>query len=146
MKAFSFRLERALRWREAQLSLQKSRTAAALQRLTAIQSAIQARRTEAIDAAVDLSRAPTDVALTSYAGFLRANRNEMRKLNEQIGVARCALAAEMEQLVQVNRKAHLLDKLKAADEVQWRTEFDREIAAFTDEAFLASLQSKGRKQ
>jgi hypothetical protein len=38
----------------------------------------------------------------------------------------------------------LLENLKESGEGIWRRQFDRELSAFADEAFLSRLQSKKR--
>jgi flagellar export protein FliJ len=144
VKAFTFRLEKALGWRETQLDLQKSRAAAAAARAAGIQTLIDAQAAEAANAAAQLTREPTAIALASYASFLQMNRNRTRQLGEQLTTAKHALALELQQLVEANRKARLLEKLKSSEQEKWRKELDRDIARFADEAFLTGIQSRKR--
>ena len=146
MKAFSFRLEKVLRWREAQLDIEKSRAAAALARISEIQAAIEQRRSEAAEAAQYIAREPDSSALAAYGGFLERDRARSVELNDQMGVAKKALAAELKQVIEANRKLHLLEKLKSAERAGWRREFDQELGQFADEAFLARLQSRRQRR
>ena len=144
MKAFTFRLEKALRWREAQLDIEKSRAAGALARISELQTAMERQRSEATEAAKHVAKEPSGIALASYAGFLERDRSRTRQCTEQMGAAKKALAAGMKRVVEANRKLHLLEKLKSTERVRWRTEFDRDIGQFADEAFLGRLQSSKR--
>lgn len=136
MKAFSFRLEKALRWREAQAGVQKSLVAAALARVSSIEATITAAVEEAAGGAKQIALAPTPIGLASYAGFLQANRARGRRLQEQLAAAKSAASSEMERLIETRRKAHLLENLKSSEEREWRQEFERELERFAGEAFL----------
>jgi hypothetical protein len=142
MKAFTFRLEQALRWRETQVNLQKSRVAGAAGRLAEIELILEARRTELSTAATRIIDAPTGRALESYAGFKEKSRARIRDSEAQALVAQRTLALEMNRLIEARQKLRLLENLKRGGEERWRREFDRELAAFADEAFLCRLQSK----
>jgi hypothetical protein len=48
----------------------------------------------------------------------------------------------MALLIEANQKLRLLENVKRTDQGRWRKEFDRELAALADEAFLCRLQSK----
>ncbi len=144
MKAFSFPLEKVLQWRRTQLDLQKSRIAAAGARVSGIKKTIDAQTAEAAEAAARIAREPASVDFQAYSGFLGANRARLGKLQEQLTAAQRACAIEMNRLVEANRKLRPLENLKADGQSQWQREFDRDLAAFADEAFLAGLQSKKR--
>ena len=146
MKAFTFRLEKVLRWREAQLDIEKSRAAAALAHISQIQAAIEHQRSETAEAAQYIAREPGGNAIGAYGRFLERNRARSREFNEQMGAARKALAAELKRVVEANRKLHLLEKLKSAERTRWRSEFDHELGQFADEAFLGRLQSNRRSR
>lgn len=136
MKTFHFRLEKALRWREAQLDIEKSRAAAALARITAIQAAIEQQRAASAEAAACIRTAPAGGALSLYAGFLERDRGRSRQFKDQLVTAKKTLAAEMERLLEANRNLHLVEKLRTAEQARWHREFDRELGQFADEAFL----------
>jgi flagellar export protein FliJ len=142
VKAFSFRLDQALRWRETQVNLQKSRVAVATGRLAEIAAALEARRAELASAAVRIVEEPTGAALASYAGFNQKSRARIGDLETQAIVAQRTVTLEMNRLIEANQRARLLENLKQTAQDRWRREFDRELAAFADEAFLCRIQAK----
>jgi len=142
VKAFAFRLEQALRWRETQVSLQKSRVAGAAGRLAGIAARLEARRIELANAAARIVETPTGAALASYAAFKEKSRAQIRDLEAQALAAQQTLTLEMNGLTEASRKSRLLENLKRTAQDRWRLEFDREIAVFADEAFLCRIQSK----
>ncbi len=142
MKAFDFRLEKVLRWRETQLHLHKSRVAAATAEVVRIQGAIEMLAAECVKSAGLIALDPAAVVFTAYAGFVDRSRARTRQLKDQLAKAKRNLAAETDRLAEVNRKLRLLENLKSGQHDEWQREFDREIAAFADETFLGRLQSK----
>ena len=144
MKTFAFRLEKALRWREAQLDIEKSRAAAAIARVSGIQDSMELLRSESVEAAKYIAGEPDSSRISSYAGFVERNRARTREFHEQMGEAKNALAAGVKRVVEANRKLHLLEKLRSAERVRWRSEFERDLGQFADEAFLGRLQSRRR--
>jgi flagellar export protein FliJ len=144
LKAFTFRLDQALRWRETQLRVRQSRVAAAAGHAGGIQAMIDSWRAEAALGAQQIARSPTGTALASYAGFIDKSRLRIRGLETKLADARRALAAEMGHLLEAHRNLRLLENLKRTEESRWHREFDRELAAFADEAFLYSQTSKIR--
>jgi flagellar export protein FliJ len=142
MKAYTFRLEQALRWRETQAILQKTRVAGAVGHLAEIVASLEARRVELANAAVRIAYGPTGAALASYAGFREKSRARIGDLEAQALAAQRALDLEMNRLMEANQRSRLLENLKRAGQDRWRREFDRELAAFADEAFLCRIQAK----
>jgi flagellar export protein FliJ len=144
MKSFDFRLDQALRWRETQVSLQKARLAGAAGVAARAQEALDSQRAELTRQSQQVSRGATGTALESYAAYAGRAHARIRQLQEQAVAARQALDSEMNRLIEANRKVRLLENLKRAEHVRWTQQFDRELAAFADEAFLGKLQSKKR--
>ena len=140
MKAYAFRLEQALRWRETQATLQKTRVAGAGGRLAEIVASLEARRVELANAAVRIADGPTGAALTSYAGFRKKSRARIGDLEVQALAAQRTLDLEMSCLMEANQRSRLLENLKRTGQDRWRREFDRELAAFADEAYLCRIQ------
>jgi flagellar export protein FliJ len=139
VKAFSFRLEQVLRWRDMQVGLQKARVGGAASHVSQLRSALDSRRVELATGAAQIVREPTGVALASYAGFVEKSRVRIRELEEQVTAAQRALALEMDRLIEANRKLRLLEDLKRKGHGHWQREMDRELAAFADEAFLGRI-------
>jgi hypothetical protein len=142
MKTFAFRLDQVLRWRETQVSLRKSAVAGAAGRLAEIRATGEARKAELSSAAARIANGPTGGALASYAGFREKSLAGIRDSEAQALVAQRTLTLEMNRLIEARQKLRLLENLKRTDQDRWRREFDRELAAFADEAFLGRLQSK----
>jgi flagellar export protein FliJ len=142
MKAFTFRLEQALRWRDTQVNLRKSAVAGAAGRLAEIEAVLDARKAELSGAAARIVDAPTGAALESYAGFREKARARIRDSEAQAVVAQRTLTLEMNRLIEARQKLRSFENLKRTGEERWRREFDRELAAFADEAFLCRFQSK----
>ena len=69
------------------------------------------------------------------------SRTRIRDLEGRRPSPQRALALEMNRLVEANRKVRLVENLKQRDEGRWRREFERELAAFADEAFLGCMPS-----
>jgi hypothetical protein len=139
MKAFSFRLEQVLRWREMQLNLQRARVAAAGGQVSQNQSLVEARKTDAAASAEQIRREPTGVALTSYARRIEVSRAGIREAEEGLAAAQRALTMEMGRLLEGNRRLRLLEDLKEGGRREWRMEHERELGAFADEAFLGRV-------
>lgn len=141
MKAFTFRLEQALRWRGAQVAAQQSRVAAAAAQRSAVQALLTSAKAEAAGGAadiIDITRGPAGFPLPSYAAFIDRSRAKIRQLEANLAATERALAVERDLLLAVNRKLRLLENLKHDAQLRWRAEFDRELAAFADEAFLGA--------
>ncbi len=134
MKVFSFRLEQVRRWRETEVSLQESRVAAASAKLAEIRAAIEARRRELDTARVSGNADGAD--LRAYADFRQRTEARIRDLEGQAVVAQHTLSTEMNRLVEANRKVKLIENLKQRVRGAWTREFERELGAFADEAFL----------
>jgi hypothetical protein len=144
MKAFTFRLEHALRWRETQVGLQKSRVAVSAGRVAEIEATLDALRSELSIAAAGIIDGPTGIALESYSRFHERSSARIRDFEAQALAAQRALVLEMNTLIEAGQKVRLLENFKQSEQGCWRREFDRELVAFADEAFRSRAQSKNR--
>jgi len=140
MKAFSFRLEPALRWRAALVDLGKTRAAAAASRVARIDAELESQRS-GLSTAARILDGSTGGALESYARFKEKSHARIRDLEGQAIAARRLLTLEMNRLIELNRKLRLLENFKHSSHGRWRKEFDRELADFADEVFLARFRS-----
>lgn len=134
MKTFSFRLEQVRRWRETEVRLQGSRAAAASAKVAEIRAAIGARRGEL--AAARVNGNADGAELRAYADFRQRTEARIRELEGQAVAAQRAAATEMSRLIEANRKVKLIENLKQRAHSAWTRGFEREMAAFADEAFL----------
>jgi len=144
VKAFAFRLEQVLRWRDTQVSLQKARVAAAAGQVAQLKTLLELRHAELAAGSAGVTREPTGTALLSYAGFVAKSHLRIRENSEQLLAAQRALGAETDRLIEANRKLRLLADLRQSGREAWRKEHDRELAAFADEAFLGRIHSKAQ--
>jgi flagellar export protein FliJ len=140
MKAFTFRLEQALRWRATQGDLAKTSVAAAAGRLSVLEADLESRRSDLSAAASRVSEGPTGGALEAYARFKERSHARIRNLEGQVLLAQRTFTLEMNRLVEANKKLRVLENLKGEAQGRWRREFDRELADFADESFLARRQ------
>jgi hypothetical protein len=137
MKAFHFRLEQALRWRGTQLTIQKTRFAAAAGRLAEIEAAASALRSSLFDAQRRIVVESNGGATQSFAAFKAAASVRIRDYEAQAEVARRNTALEMNRLVEADQKVRVLQKLRTAHHADWRQDLDRELATFAEESFLS---------
>jgi flagellar export protein FliJ len=144
VKAFVFRLDQALRWRETEVNLQKARLAGAAANAARTQAALDSQKAELAGQSVEVTHGSTGTTLESYAGYAGRSRVQILRLQEQTMAARKALDAEMNRLIAANQKVRLLEKLRETEQVHWQHEFDRELSAFADEAFLSRSVLSGR--
>jgi hypothetical protein len=145
MKAFTFRLEQALRWRETQVAAQQARVAAAAAQRSGVEALLTSARAEAAGGAadiIDITRGPTGFPLSSYAAFIDRSRARIHQLEANLAAAERALAVERDLLLAANRKLRLLENLKHDAQMRWRAEFDRELSTFADEAFLGASRAR----
>jgi flagellar export protein FliJ len=134
VKAFTFRLEQVLRWRETEKSLQEARVATAAAALAKIQSWLEKVRAELAGARIDDN--PDGSALRAYAAFRDHARARIHHLEGQARAAKRTVDLEMNCLVEADRKMTLIDNLRQRARTAWTREFDRELSTFADEAFL----------
>lgn len=147
MKAFRFRLEQALQWRRTELNIQKARAAAANARLAGIEAALDRKHRELSSAAAVAAHNATGFGLNSYAGFRRRSSTEIRDLEVQALAARKSADLEAGRLIEASRKLRVLENLQSTAQDRWKREFEHELAAFADEAFVQGLRSRsGSKQ
>jgi hypothetical protein len=139
MKAFSFRLEPVVRWREMQLGLQRGSAAAAMGKVSQLQALLDLRTAEGDAGSEQIRREPTGVVLASYARHVETSRARIREAADQLAAAQRAFAAEMDRLLDANKKLRLIEDLRQARHREWRIEHERELAAFADEAFLGRV-------
>lgn len=142
MKAFRFRLEQALHWRATGLNLQKARAAAANAKLAGLEAELHRRHLELSSAAAGAACDATGLGLDSYAGFRRRSATGIRDLEVQRLAARKNAELEAGRLIDASRKLRVLENLQAKAAGKWKQEFEHELAAFADEAFVQGLRSR----
>ncbi|HWF07551.1 MAG TPA: hypothetical protein VG297_03750 [Bryobacteraceae bacterium] len=146
MKAFRFRLEQALQWRGTELNIQKTRAAAANAKLAGIETALSRKQLELSSGAANAVRDATGFGLDSWAGFRRRLSTAISDLEVQILAARKNADLEAGRLIEARRKLRVLENLQSTAQERWKQEFEHELAAFADEAFVQGLRSRSRSK
>jgi hypothetical protein len=144
VKAFSFRLDQALRWRATQLDIEKARVATAAKRLADIRNVLAKLQSDIRNSTSQLGPVCDGSALGILAAYTEKNRRQIGELEKGMKRAEQDLATQTQLMLEANRKLHLLENLKRSAQTQWNNEFTRELEAFAGETFLGRLQSKKR--
>jgi hypothetical protein len=83
VRAFAFRLERVLEWREAQRRIGEGRVAAAAGRLTGIRDEIASRTRELRESASQVIETPTGAILGSYGDYTKRAGGRFRNFRSR---------------------------------------------------------------
>ena len=143
MKAFSFRLEQALRWRSAQLDAEKGQVAAAAAALVRMREERAAMHQELTTAGAELSSNESDgLALAVWSKWQVRTLARIQQLERAEQLAEAELKDRMSKLVIANQKRQVLDNLKADRQAQWRADFGKEVESFAAENFLGRVRLK----
>lgn len=145
MKNFDFRFERALRWRNTQLELQRGRVRAATARVQSATASIAELENAGEQAATQVAAATSGLQGLSYDGYAARLRREKTALNERLCQHQAALDQELRRAMQADTAVRLLDRLKTVELQRWTSEFDRELETFAGEAFLGRVQSERKR-
>ena len=146
MTSFAFRLEKVLRWRQAQLDLEQfalSRLAAECARWDALLSKLQKAQTEA--EALTQTAAPVSGADLGALSTYREYLNQQRKAafdRRQECAAR--MAEQRNRLLKARREHRLLEKLRQVRRAEWEITVNREFEALATETYLAQWTPRPR--
>jgi flagellar export protein FliJ len=139
VKAFNFRLDSALRWRAAQVDVERNRVSTATAQLNGIRSAIEFRRRELSGGAAIVMKGSSGDVLHSWSGWVKRCNREILALEQRAQAAEQAVASCLRSLVQANQNMQLLGKLKQTAFSHWQAEAGRELEAFASETFLRQV-------
>ena len=139
MKAFQFRLERVLHFREGQLRVEEARLEQMRAGRRQFEGAI-----EGIDESVRRASGARPVGQFVYAADLTAldlfKKRAGRERVEALGRLQAhdgIIAKQQEQVVQARRKVRLLERLREKRKGEWQIESDKELEELTAD-FTAS--------
>ncbi len=144
MKAYRFRLDQALRWRSAQRDMEKMKVAVVAKRVADIRTEQDLRAAELKAAPGQLGPETDGSALELLSAFTNRTRRRIEDLKKAEAKAQQELAAQMQLMLEANRKVRLIENLHDTGRADWQHEFDRELEAFASDSFLGRLQSKKR--
>jgi flagellar export protein FliJ len=136
MKRFDFNLEQVLRWRTAMADLRKTEALACAKAAAEAEQEVERLRAEQIDVAREFANHPNSSFSASYVAFLERTRRRIVSALKRVEQTRAALKAATEKLVEADRNAKLLEKMKETRLREWSEESAREIEAFAAETFL----------
>ncbi len=143
MKAFHFRLDPALRWRNTHLRLEQETLSRISGHLVALQTEVMAKHTELRSGSTELA-ASGSAAFASWSAYVDRSYRQIRKLEEQLQQGRKAQALQTRKMVEAHQKVRVLENLRKEEHAGWVRELNRETEAFAGEAFLARRQRESR--
>jgi hypothetical protein len=134
MKAFQFRLQSVMEWREAILEKELLKLQALLE-----ESRVLASRLEGIhrDMSLHVEEATSGAELAAFGRYRDRLRREMQEVREKQRLCLQRLQLQREAFALANRNLKLLERLKEKRKEDWKREFDRELETLAGEAFLA---------
>lgn len=146
MKRFHFSLERVRQWREEQVSAERLRLERLLEERLAIDSRIAAlEREKSVSEKSVLAGRLVDAAdLHSLDRFRRHTQTLQTQLRTEQGQCDQRIAAQRARIVEAQRNARLLDKVKERKLKAWQSSFDKEIDDQAAESHLARWSRTGR--
>jgi flagellar export protein FliJ len=146
MRGFQFSLERVLSWRRTELRAEEAR----LGPLVAERARLEAAHVEIVRAHAHaqedlLSSGPVSGAELEALAHYRV-RLEKQKIAVEQNARQCGerIAAQRARIVETQRRARLLEKLRGRRLEEWRSEGERETENFAGEAYLARWRPRRR--
>ena len=143
MKAFHFRLDSALRWRNTQLRMEQENLSRISGHLAMLQTQLMTKHTELRAASADLATTGS-AAFASWSAYTERSYKQIHTLEEQLQQGRKVQALQTRKTVEAHQKVRVLENLKRDEHAIWTLELNRETEAFAGEAFLARLQRESR--
>ena|SRR5579883_3045547 len=136
MKRFDFHLEHVLRWRRTLAEVRRAETQACAKAVAEAERELERLRAAQAQAARELTTQPNGASLAAGSAFLERFRSPIAVALKKLENTRAALKGSTEKLVEADRNAKLLEKMKEARFDEWSAECDRELEAFAAESFL----------
>ena len=136
MKKFQFHLENVLRWRRTVAELRNAEVLACASAVAEAERVVERLRAEHTKAALELTTHSDGATLAAGSVFLEKSRVRIVEALTKLEAARAALKTATEKLVEADRNAKLLEKMKETRLREWSAESDRELEAFGAESFL----------
>jgi len=136
MKKFHFHLEQVLRWRRTLAELRNAEALACAGAVAEAERVVERLRAEHTKAALELTTHSNGITLAAGSVYLEKSRLRIVNALKKLEAARTALKAATEKLLEADRNAKLLEKLKQTRLREWSVESEREMEAFAAESFL----------
>lgn len=136
MKAFRFRLERVLEWRQTERGLAAARVEAAEAALLNARHELEMIR-QALERGPEAN--PTGSALANWAGWRNTLLRHLQGAGQRVTGAQSVLKERQSALVEANRRVRLLSNMKDAELDVWRRDMEREMSAMANDLHLARI-------
>jgi flagellar export protein FliJ len=136
MKRFDFHLENVLRWRRTLADVRRAEALVCANALAEAEREVERLRAAEAQAARDLTMHPNGASLAAGSAFLGKFRSRIADAVKKVESMRAALNAATAKVVEADRNAKLLEKMKETRFTEWSAECDRELEAFAAETFL----------
>jgi len=136
MKRFDFHLENVLRWRRTLADVRRAEALVCANAVAEAERELERLRAAEAQAARELTTQPNGASLAAGSAFLEKFRRRIADAVKKAESRRAALNAATAKVVEADRNAKLLEKMKETRLVEWSAECDRELEAFAAETFL----------
>ena len=136
MKRFDFNLEQVLRWRRTLAELRRAELMACASAVADAEREVERLRELQAQAARELTLQPNGASLAAGSAFIARFRGRIADALRKLESARAALKDATTRLVEADRNAKLIEKMKETRFREWSAERDRELEAFAAESFL----------
>jgi len=146
MRSFQFSLERVLSWRRTELRAEEARLAPLVAERHRLETAhLEIVRAHGRAREDLLSAGTVDGAELGALAHYRARLEKQKTVMEQKAL-QCGeqIAAQQTRIVEAQRRARLLEKLRGRRLEEWRIAGEREMENFAGEAFLARWRPRRR--
>ncbi len=147
MTAFSFRLERVLEWRQAQLDVEQSamsRVAGEFMRWEAVLANLGNARAKA-EGLVQSAGPVNGMDLAALASYQEHIERQRKIALDRRRDCEARLERQRARLLDARRKHRLLEKLRQVRRSEWETAVDREFEALAAETYLAQWEPQRRR-
>lgn len=140
MKRFSFPLERVLRWREEQATLEELKLEQLRARVAALEQQKRETAFERVRSATEVlsHRVVEATELQSLDSYRLHVRDKIRDLENRVRKAQAEAEQQRKRVVEAHRQSELLDRLKRRALAEWQAASDREEETLASELYLAN--------
>lgn len=136
MKRFDFNLEQVLRWRRTLAELRRAELMACANAVAEAEREVERLRGQQAQVARELTLQPNGASLAAGSAFIARFQSRIANALKKRESARAAMKDATTRLVEADRNAKLIEKMKETRFREWSAECDRELEAFAAESFL----------
>jgi hypothetical protein len=138
VKKFEFRLDSALRWRDTQLLVERSKLSALLTEEAKLKDNLETLGTERRAALQCLAKQQLfSLDLRSLSSYLVGAEAHATMLQDHIRKRGQLVQEQRERVLQAERNVKLLHKLRQKQQREWKAGLEREIETNAEESWLA---------